>query len=647
VFAAYGDYIIIWEADTGTRLGEVRLPTIQDETDRFGIMSEDTTTRKWYPTKPYILAMLLHEDRLVVFAEGYREMLRPKLDHDAVLHDYLGTRVMLYDASGLDSGGNLTLINQTDINGHYSDSRVIGTNVHVVTRQNYGNMTDEEYIEQVREMAEATSIPEYVDYMTSEITVNGHLPNLACISMMQTEWNASMMDTLAYPEGLNNVYVQVASFDIGSPSLQESSTNSLNMSLTGAFLPSYSAQLYSSIDTMIIASVGYDYIPDSNKYHRYTYLVALGLDGASAATRAVGQVPGTLLNSYAVDVVDDIMRIATTVRRGRCCDPLMASDDGVDAADIHIGDVVETTADSSVASSSSLDNATASSDEATTTPHIEHIPINTSPSLTGSSTINYISMLRIPQASESSDTPGAMEIVGQIQLGKKDERFTTIRYFDNVAYAVTFYRRDPLYVLDLSDPYNPAVLSKLNMTGISDYLHPMNNDNTWLLSVGQEATEDGVVLGLQITVFDIRDPADPAIAQRYAIELNDDVSSSSEATWDFKAFQYDRQTERLILPVAIYNWSDASQDFHGFYVFTVNKDSITLTCRIQHGDYYIDTSFCYYCASFPPRAMIFNGNVTTMNSHFVRSTNPDTCESIWDFTVKIREPTGACCGWVT
>ena len=47
---------------------------------------------------------------------------------------------------------------------------------------------------------------------------------------------------------------------------------------------------------------------------------------------------------------------------------------------------------------------------------------------------------------------------------------------------MTFMNIDPLWVLDLSDPYNPAILGELHVPGVSTYIHPVDDDN--LLTIG-------------------------------------------------------------------------------------------------------------------------------------------------------------------
>jgi hypothetical protein len=98
--------------------------------------------------------------------------------------------------------------------------------------------------------------------------------------------------------------------------------------------------------------------------------------------------------------------------------------------------------------------------------------------------------------------------VGALRGLGKDERITSVRWFDDLAVLVTFRQMDPLYTVDLSDPTSPAVRGELKIPGFSSYLHPLGDD--LLLGVGEHATDKGEPLGGQAAVFDLSDLADPA-----------------------------------------------------------------------------------------------------------------------------------------
>jgi uncharacterized secreted protein with C-terminal beta-propeller domain len=56
------------------------------------------------------------------------------------------------------------------------------------------------------------------------------------------------------------------------------------------------------------------------------------------------------------------------------------------------------------------------------------------------------------------------------------------------------------------NPEKPVVLGELNITGFSSHLHFINKNSTLLLGIGQEADENGQVLGLQVTLYDAKRP---------------------------------------------------------------------------------------------------------------------------------------------
>jgi hypothetical protein len=89
----------------------------------------------------------------------------------------------------------------------------------------------------------------------------------------------------------------------------------------------------------------------------------------------------------------------------------------------------------------------------------------------------------------------------------KGEQIRSVRFIGDLGYVVTFRQTDPLYTIDLSDPAKPEVAGELKILGYSAYLHPAGPGR--LLGVGQDAGEDGRVTGMQLSLFDVSDPANP------------------------------------------------------------------------------------------------------------------------------------------
>jgi uncharacterized secreted protein with C-terminal beta-propeller domain len=142
---------------------------------------------------------------------------------------------------------------------------------------------------------------------------------------------------------------------------------------------------------------------------------------------------------------------------------------------------------------------------------------------------------------------------GQVGGLGHGERIYAVRFMGDVGYVVTFRETDPLYTLDLADPAHPRVRGELKIPGYSAYLHPVGDD--LLLGIGQEAADDGRVQGLQMSLFDVADPARPVRLQKAQIG---ERWSQSEAEWDHHAFLWWPATSLAVLPIDTRRFSGAA-----------------------------------------------------------------------------------------
>ncbi len=187
-----------------------------------------------------------------------------------------------------------------------------------------------------------------------------------------------------------------------------------------------------------------------------------------------------------------------------------------------------------------------------------------------------------------------MNLTGAVEDLAPGETIRSARFLGDVGCFVTYRNIDPLFSVDLSDPYNPVVLGQLQLTGFSEYLHFYKEDR--LLGIGMETDPDtGRTLGVKLSMFDISDPANVTELHRYVIDHDtwgnfqnhrailadpeknligfagkrnyenyEDVEEGS-ATSGYRLFTYD-DTEgfRLLLD---YNL-EAENDTHSYYDYT-------------------------------------------------------------------------------
>ncbi len=148
-----------------------------------------------------------------------------------------------------------------------------------------------------------------------------------------------------------------------------------------------------------------------------------------------------------------------------------------------------------------------------------------------------------------------LEEVGSVWGLGEGEQIFSVRFMGPDAYVVTFRQVDPLYALDLSDPFDPRVLGQLKIPGFSSYLHPVGDG--LLLGVGQEASLEGRVEGLQVSLFDVSDPTDPVrVAQ---IRPLADDGEHPDSSWspvenDHRAFVL--SDGLALVPYSAYWWSE-------------------------------------------------------------------------------------------
>ncbi len=167
-----------------------------------------------------------------------------------------------------------------------------------------------------------------------------------------------------------------------------------------------------------------------------------------------------------------------------------------------------------------------------------------------------------------------LEIVGYVDGIAPNETMHAARFVGDHAFLVTYRQIDPLFVLDLSDPENPAVAGELVLPGFSDYLHPI--DDTHLVGVGKatELTEEGFdwIQGVQLTLFDVSDWNAPSVVEQVTLGSR---GSYSDVDYTHTAFTYMPATGLLALPVLLTEesaipWEYGDVTFEGVVAFHVD-----------------------------------------------------------------------------
>ena len=163
------------------------------------------------------------------------------------------------------------------------------------------------------------------------------------------------------------------------------------------------------------------------------------------------------------------------------------------------------------------------------------------------------------------------------EIGKPNEVLFGVRFLGDTAYAVTFEQIDPLYALDLSDPADPFIAGELQVTGFSEFLHPVNDD--LLLGLGRSA--EGAI---KLELFDVSNITQPLSRGSSVIGGQ---GTYSEAQYDRHAFTYQADVngvDRFTVPAQVFATND-SREFLGsaLYLFEIldkNMPSLATLNRV-------------------------------------------------------------------
>ncbi len=187
-----------------------------------------------------------------------------------------------------------------------------------------------------------------------------------------------------------------------------------------------------------------------------------------------------------------------------------------------------------------------------------------------------------------------MDITGKIENIAPGEKIYSVRFMGDRGYIVTFKTVDPLFVIDLKDPYKPEILGALKIPGYSDYLHPY--DENHIIGFGKDTVEvKGMAyyLGMKLAVFDVSDVKNPR--QKFS-EIIGYRGTHSEILNNHKALLFSRDKDILAFPVTVMEAADGKTElegsqlpaygrfeFQGAYIYGLDLETgLNLKAKITH-----------------------------------------------------------------
>lgn len=308
--------------------------------------------------------------------------------------------------------------------------------------------------------------------------------------------------------------------------------------------------IYASPEALYLTDTGWD--EESNvarvttSVHKFTF----DTNGAPQYV-ATGEVTGRPINQFALSEHNGDLRIATQVEQFQLFRDAVGGSVGIGFGGISVANAG--------ASEDSAGEVAPTEPDGVAPPENPDPDNTTSVAPTGPSSAVYV--LR--------EQNGELGIIGKVEGIEPGERMYAARFYGDRGFLVTFEQIDPLFTLDLSDPANPRVVGRLLIPGFSEYLHRV--DENHLLGIGQAtgiAPWGGTIrTGIQVSLFDISDAANPVAVQQVKIG---GPGSMADVAYDHHAFALVNVNggHVLALPALIYSEENASfagigQSFNG------------------------------------------------------------------------------------
>ena len=346
-----------------------------------------------------------------------------------------------------------------------------------------------------------------------------------------------------------------------------------------------------------------------------TVIHRISIDNGNIQYAANGEVPGMPLNQFSMDEHDGYFRIATTTNN-------FWGGWGFGGIAVRSTEVVSSTGGSSgIASTETASSPVMKTTEDTIESGVEE-------------PVQELLPDRLPRDSSKNNVyvlDMGMNVVGKIEGLAEGETIHSARFMGNRAYLVTFRQTDPLFAIDLSEPANPKVLGELKIPGVSEYLHPYGEN--YLIGLGHDATDEGRLMGLKLSLFHISDMSNP---KEVSTQILGDKGSFSYATYDHKAFLFSADKGLLVIPVYLTE-NDYKYVWQGAYVFAVSEAGFELKGKIAHQYNGIEYDY-YQSEDSVNRALYMDNALYTLSQSEIKVTDLTTMEEINSLKLPVDPP---------
>jgi uncharacterized secreted protein with C-terminal beta-propeller domain len=226
-----------------------------------------------------------------------------------------------------------------------------------------------------------------------------------------------------------------------------------------------------------------------------------------------------------------------------------------------------------------------------------------------------------------------LKTVGSLNNLDTTSQISSSRFIGNRVYLIPGTAADPLVAIDLSDPTKPAVLGALQLSGLTAYLQPLDQNGQTFVSLGWDnsatSTDGTAISNLKLSLFDFTDLSQPKELGSYLIG---DALSNSIALTDHSALFYSPDKNLLTVPAA---WRDSKGNltFAGDLVFATSNNKLNLEGKIDHsaGGHFSQSDSWLgqdYYDNTVKRSFLLADNLATFSNKFLKLNNSASLQAV-------------------
>lgn len=254
-----------------------------------------------------------------------------------------------------------------------------------------------------------------------------------------------------------------------------------------------------------------------------------------------------------------------------------------------------------------------------------------------------------------------MKKMGETESLAEGENMYSSRFIGDRAYLVTYKTIDPLYVIDLSNPFEPKVLGELKIPGYSTYLHPY--DENHIIGIGMQTEEKvnrnsygkvvsttATITGMKMALFDITDVNRPVQMSETIIGDN---RTTSAILNNHKALLFSKEKQLIAIPVNNYKedfkvettaddyetiierYNSYNKEYvsEGYLVYKINLiEGFNLKGIITHNK--TNRKYSYYTNSRLLRGLYIEDNLYTISEDYIKVNKIENLEEIKQVEIK-------------